>query len=323
MTKRNRLFVLNDPHAMRVSKELATEIGLNQSIVLLQIDFLIAHTNYIREGLPWIRMTVQEMKSEYFDFWSDETLRRTVQDLKDRKLIRIANFNRRGFDRTQWITLDVAGCSKLKSLTITHFGEWNGSSSPTINNTDDPAAITQNEESQVSGQFPLDDPDLLTAVDEERDAPIPQNGESTTSDRGIDDHKSGDAGRDLRDASPQSEATIVGRDLEKRLTSSGRDAQRPRPEPKRINIGKLLAEVLPAGKKIPRSFKGHLGREMHKLAAEGITVDVIRDAAKACIEKGLNPHNLPSLAVEVRSSTRRHQTFQNADQSDYEDAVIQ
>lgn len=332
MTRRNRLFVLNDPHSMRVSKELAKEIGLNNSIVLLQVDFLLAHTQYVREGLPWIRRSTEELKAEYFDFWSVETVRRTIKDLDERlKLIRVANFNRRGFDRTQWITLNVEGCSRLKSLTITHFEEWSPGSAHLINSGDDEPPIPQDEESQVAATLPLDDPDLLTAVDDESPSPIPQNGESNTqngssmsADRGIETPDRVLDARDLGDASQQSgEAIEERKDLEKRLTSSGKDAARP--QPKKISIKKLLAEALPRGRTISRNFKGHLGREMHKLARQGIDADVIRDAAKACIEKGLNPHNLPSLALEVRSTNGHrsaHVPFQNPDPSEYEEEVI-
>jgi hypothetical protein len=321
-TKRNRLFVLNDPHAMRVSKELAKEIGLNQSIVLLQIDFLLAHTTFVREGLPWIRMTLDDMKSEYFDFWSRETLRRTIQDLEDRPLVRLANFNRRGFDRTQWITLDVDGCAKLSSLTITHFEQWGGSSAPSVNNPDGDSPITQNEQSQVNGQFPFDDPESLTAVDEQSPVPITQNEQWKTTNREMENPDRVIDDNNLGNASQQNEPTIGGRDLKKRLTSSGRDAE-PRPTPKRINVGKLLSDALPAGRKFPRSFKGHLGREMHKLAKEGFGENDILAAAKACIDKGLNPHNLPSLVIEVRSAKRGPKNgFQTPDHSEYEEAVI-
>jgi hypothetical protein len=326
MTKRDRLFILNDPFQMRVSKELAKEIGLKESIVLLQIDFLLANTQYVREDKPWIRMTLDEMKSQYFDFIGRETLRRALESLQKSELITIANFNRAGFDRTQWITLNVEGCSRLRSLTITRYEP---SAAPLANSGDGNGPITQNGSAQVTATLPLDDPDLLTPVDDSSTSSISQNepsraqnGTSTRANREIEDPD-----RDVEDAqsgnaSSQNEPTIRGRDLEKRLTSSGRDALRPEP-PKKINVGALLAEVIPVGATISRRFKGHLGREMNNLVREGVPADVVRDAAKACIEKGLNPHNLPSLALEVRAPGRQpHQTFATPDQSEYEDAEI-
>ena len=41
-TKHERIFTLNDPHALRICGSLAQEIGLNESIVLLQLEFLIS-----------------------------------------------------------------------------------------------------------------------------------------------------------------------------------------------------------------------------------------------------------------------------------------
>lgn len=329
MTKRDRLFVLNDPYAMRVSKQLAMEIGLKESIVLLQIDFLLANTQYVREGKPWIRMTLADLKSQYFDFLGRETLRRTIESLQQRELIIIGNFNRRGFDRTQWITLNVVGCSKLNSLTITHFEPGSVESVEDANTGPDGPDGSGVTNSQVNGVLPLDDPELLTDVDASSTDAITrnelstaQNGTSTRADRVLDGSERDVDVSDLGDASHQNGSTIDGRDLEKRLTSSGRDAPRPSTA-KRINVGKLLSEILPAGHKFPRSFKGHLGSEMKRLAKEGIDEGVIRDAAVLCIDKGLNPANLPSLAVQVRTDAQRAQSgFQTPDQSEYAEGVF-
>lgn len=70
MPPRERLFVLNDPHALRVNAALAMEIGLNESIVLLQLEFLISISDNVREGRIWTYQSLSELQEAHFPFWS-------------------------------------------------------------------------------------------------------------------------------------------------------------------------------------------------------------------------------------------------------------
>src|SRR5215213_1933292 len=98
--RRERLFVLNDPHALRVSAALAMEIGLNESMVLLQLEFLISISDNIHDGRVWTYQSLHDMRESFFPFWSKATIGRAIQALVARDLIIVGNFNRVGFDRT-------------------------------------------------------------------------------------------------------------------------------------------------------------------------------------------------------------------------------
>ena len=99
MTK-PRILVLNNPHAMRINKELACEIGYNESVVLLQLDYLISiSTAPIEEGKHWTYQSFAKLQ-KFFPWWSIKTISRTVAKLKEMELIEIGNFNRRSADRT-------------------------------------------------------------------------------------------------------------------------------------------------------------------------------------------------------------------------------
>jgi hypothetical protein len=114
--RRERLFVLNDPHALRVSAALAMEIGLNESMVLLQLEFLISISDNVQDGRVWTYQSLNELRETYFPFWSKATIGRAIQSLVERDLVIIGNFNRVGFDRTPWYALNPDGLRQLTSL---------------------------------------------------------------------------------------------------------------------------------------------------------------------------------------------------------------
>jgi hypothetical protein len=113
----NRLFVLNDSHAPRLSPALAQEIGLNESILFLQLEFLIAVHGSLVSGRRWVRMSVRDLERE-FPFWSYSTINRAVQSLESRRLITVENFNRRNYDKTRWFSIDLDQAAGLQSIAV-------------------------------------------------------------------------------------------------------------------------------------------------------------------------------------------------------------
>lgn len=102
----------------RIMPELATEIGLNESIVLLQISFWISISNNIENERYWTYQTLGDMQKRAFPYWSIDTIRRTLHSLRDQGYILIDNFNKRKGDNTQWFTLEPDKCSSLKSIYV-------------------------------------------------------------------------------------------------------------------------------------------------------------------------------------------------------------
>ena len=114
--ERRRILVVNDPHGMRISAELAAEIGLPESLILLQLEFLISISNNEREGRYWTYQTLSELQERYFKFWSISTLSRAIKRLVELDLLIVGNFNRVGFDRTQWFAINEVGVERLSSI---------------------------------------------------------------------------------------------------------------------------------------------------------------------------------------------------------------
>lgn len=105
-----------NPNVVTFNPELAAEIGLNESIVLLQISFWISISNNIRDGKYWMYKSLTEMHTEKFIWMGRSTLARTIDNLAEMKLILIGNYNEAKYDKTQWFAIEPEHCSALKTI---------------------------------------------------------------------------------------------------------------------------------------------------------------------------------------------------------------
>ena len=106
--------LLIDDYPILVLPKLATEIGLNEAIVLQQIHYWLGSSKHIHDGFNWIYNSYKEWE-EQFPFWSNVTIRRTITSLEKQNLIITSNYNKAGFDKTKWYTinyLELEGVSK-------------------------------------------------------------------------------------------------------------------------------------------------------------------------------------------------------------------
>lgn len=113
----NRLFVLNDSHAPRLSPALAQEIGLNESILFLQLEFLIAVRGVLIQNRTWIKMSVRDLVDE-FPFLSSSTINRALQSLINRQLLIAEDFNEAKYDKTRWFSINLEAAAKLQSIAV-------------------------------------------------------------------------------------------------------------------------------------------------------------------------------------------------------------
>lgn len=115
---RRRLFLLNDAAARRLDAELAAEIGLAESIVLLQLEFLIANSydSVEVDGNTWYPSSLDDFRIYHFKFWSTATINRILTKLKEANYILIENFNTDGRDRTYSYALNWDGVETIRSI---------------------------------------------------------------------------------------------------------------------------------------------------------------------------------------------------------------
>jgi len=109
--------LLFDTVPLVILPKLAVAIGLNESIVLQQIHYWLRHNKAkdinFHDGRYWTYNSVEKWTRENFPWWSGDTVKRTLASLRkpDEKrgrgpLLLTANYNKAGFDKTLWYSID-------------------------------------------------------------------------------------------------------------------------------------------------------------------------------------------------------------------------
>ncbi len=160
---RTRLVTFNTPFAMRIVPEVAEEIGFNESIVFLQLEYLISISTHDRDGERWTRQTLEDLRV-HFPWWSLPTINRVIRNLEERDLITIANHNRNRRDRASWYALNRAGVQRLRSIRLVDDASDAPESQPAAV-TDD---ISHHEKCEPESEAETDAPfnDLRNATDQ-------------------------------------------------------------------------------------------------------------------------------------------------------------
>jgi hypothetical protein len=113
-----QIYTAADPTVERIIPSLAVEIGLNESIVLMQIAFWIKTSNNVVNDVYWTYQSMSEMQEKAFPYWSVDTIRRIVHKLHSAGYILIDQHNKRKGDNTQWYALEPDKLSTLKSIIV-------------------------------------------------------------------------------------------------------------------------------------------------------------------------------------------------------------
>ncbi len=126
----NRIFTLNEPNAPRLNPALAVEIGLNESLLLLQIEFFIAVSGIERDGQKWIYNSTRDIQTKWFPFWSPNTINRGIKSLESSGyIISTTQYNKVKYDKTRWFALNFNGLSNLKSIVVKASNNGHGTGS--------------------------------------------------------------------------------------------------------------------------------------------------------------------------------------------------
>jgi hypothetical protein len=110
----SKLLIAEPP--LQVLPSLACALGLNEALLLQQVHYWLAQPSAkIRDGRPWLYNSYADWQHQ-FPFWSISTIRRTIETLEQRGLLRSGNYNSSPMDRTKWYTIDYA---VLDALSVT------------------------------------------------------------------------------------------------------------------------------------------------------------------------------------------------------------
>lgn len=114
-----RVFCPNNPYPPRIYGLLAGEIGLNESIVFLQLEWLVSlRPRKWRDGLLWTYQSTRKLKNDYFQWWGKSTINRIIHSLQEKQLIIVRNYNQKSYDKTRWFAINFEEVAKLKSIEI-------------------------------------------------------------------------------------------------------------------------------------------------------------------------------------------------------------
>lgn len=111
------LFIDKDD-VLLIRKELVRVLGdLNEAVILNQLYFWMeinrkAGKNYYDDRY-WVFNTYQTWKETDFDFWSTDTIRRTLTRLENKGIVLTANYNKLKIDKTKWYTIDYKKFQEL------------------------------------------------------------------------------------------------------------------------------------------------------------------------------------------------------------------
>ncbi len=105
--------LLIDDYPIQVLPKLASEIGLNEAIFIQQLHYWLNSKSVKNiNGHKWIYNTYKDWQKQ-FPFWSVSTIKRTIASLEEKNLIIKGNFNKAGFDKTIWYSINYSAVKRL------------------------------------------------------------------------------------------------------------------------------------------------------------------------------------------------------------------
>ena len=122
---------LFDEHPILIDKKLAAVIGFNEAVVLQQLNYWL-HSNSAKkiDGRLWIYNSYENWQKDNFPFWSTRTIRRIFDSCEKKGIVLTGNFNKAGFDKTKWYSIDENKLNDLMDSPCGQNGQTNRTKSP-------------------------------------------------------------------------------------------------------------------------------------------------------------------------------------------------
>ena len=178
MLMNRRIFILNEPNAPRLSPRLAQEIGLNESIILLQIEFWISISNHFVDGRYWTYQSLNDIK-DCFPFWSKATINRAIKNMINKGYIFEGNFNRKKYDKTRWFSLNYVKLFKLQSIKIEGHETRSAQNETRSNQNETRSAQNETRSTQNETTIPEITTEITTETTTESKKPLSPSGDDS------------------------------------------------------------------------------------------------------------------------------------------------
>lgn len=106
--------LINEP-PLQVLPSLAKEIGLNEAIVLQQINYWLQTSKHVHDGRRWIYNSTREWVEKEFSFMSESTLKRTLTNLKKMDLIESKKLAKHTGYHVNYYTINFGAMAQIES----------------------------------------------------------------------------------------------------------------------------------------------------------------------------------------------------------------
>lgn len=98
-----------------VLPSLAKELGsLDEAVILQQIHYWLQRSTNVEEGKRWVYNSMEKWMQQFPWIKSRTTLTRYFNKLEAKGLLITGNFNKAGFDKTKWYTIDYSALSDFE-----------------------------------------------------------------------------------------------------------------------------------------------------------------------------------------------------------------
>lgn len=104
-----------------VLPSLAKLLGLNEAIILQQIQYWLMKCGKEFEGYFWIYNSYDQWK-EQFPFWCKNTIINAIKKLETSKILISGNFHDDPFRKSKWYRIDYAALNSLWSVDLPNIG---------------------------------------------------------------------------------------------------------------------------------------------------------------------------------------------------------
>lgn len=107
--------LLLDERPLIVLPSLAAMLNsLDEAVILQQIHYWIEKRQNYREGRYWVYNSMENWMQQFPWIKSRTTLTRYFNNLEKKGLLITGNYNKAGFDKTKWYTIDYSTLSDFE-----------------------------------------------------------------------------------------------------------------------------------------------------------------------------------------------------------------
>ena len=132
-----------------LNTDLATQIGLNEALVLQQLFYWLEKGIEIN-GRQWVYKTHAKWQKQDFPFWSVSTIKRTLNNLEKLGLIDVEQLSDNNFDRKNYYTINFKKLKEYEGQTTDNTEKVKLTSSKSQNELDEKVKLSPSEEVKMS-----------------------------------------------------------------------------------------------------------------------------------------------------------------------------